>query len=472
MTRKIHISDLSSLLAWSVVLLFTSQAALAQKSLDAVYSAVTTANPLKGFMPFSGKYDKNDLPYSMEFFYIPLKDIMVGKDHFAWSKLDSQLDEIAGRGRQAVFRVALDYPQQASGVPDFLRDGPDGIRGNNDDLLMRGYDDFGNQGKSLAPNYSDPNLRAALIHFIQALGTRYDGDPRIGFIQLGLLGFWGEWHTFPYIGGQKPDWSPSAEVQEQVLAAFDRAFSRTLLLAREPKHDFFKKYQIGYHDDSFAYQTLAPPNWHYQAKLTEFGETERWRTQPIGGEVRPEIQPEMWSRPSVVPAGQEYTKCVAALHPSWMLAHGAFENKLNSTALKCANEQSRQLGYEFFITRAQIEANSAKESISIRASLRNTGVAPFYYDWPLEMAVVDSDMKTVYECRPKWSLTQLLPGDPDRDWAHEIPAGTLTYGKYHLLIRVLNPLKSGMPLRFANTTQDRDRQGWLTLGLVNVKAED
>ena len=40
--------------------------------------------------------------------------------------------------------------------------------------------------------------------------ARYDGDPRIGFVQLGLLGFWGEWHTYPYDGYAHPwvtDWS-------------------------------------------------------------------------------------------------------------------------------------------------------------------------------------------------------------------------------------------------------------------------
>lgn len=28
--------------------------------------------------------------------------------------------------------------------------------------------------------------------FIHALGQRYDGDPRLGFVGLGLLGTWGE----------------------------------------------------------------------------------------------------------------------------------------------------------------------------------------------------------------------------------------------------------------------------------------
>ena len=354
-------------------------------------------------------------------------------------------------------------------MPDFLRDGPDGIRGNADDLVMRPYQDHGNNGRSLSPDYTDGHLRAALVHFITALGKRYDGDPRIGFLQLGLLGFWGEWHTFPHAGGAKSDWSPPADVQEQILAAFDEAFNRTLLLAREPKADFFRKYPLGYHDDSFAYQTLTPPGWHYQGKLARHGETERWRSQPIGGEIRPEIQPGMWKDPSIVPAGQEYARCVAALHPSWMLAHGAFVHQLDPPSLARAVEQSRQLGYEFFVPRAEITATVADEPVIVRASLRNTGVAPFYYDWPLELTVIGATGLSVHHVRPKWNLTGLIPGEPDRPWTHEIPARTLQAGTYRLLLRAVNPLERGLPLRFANASQDAHRQGWLTLGTFTLR---
>ncbi len=41
---------------------------------------------------------------------------------------------------------------------------------------MRTSDEHDNHGDSLSPDYSDPHLRAALVHFIAALGTRYDGE--------------------------------------------------------------------------------------------------------------------------------------------------------------------------------------------------------------------------------------------------------------------------------------------------------
>lgn len=47
------------------------------------------------------------------------------------------------------------------------------------------------------PDYEDKNLRRSIKSLVAALGKKYDGDPRIGFITAGLLGTWGEWHTYP-----------------------------------------------------------------------------------------------------------------------------------------------------------------------------------------------------------------------------------------------------------------------------------
>jgi hypothetical protein len=45
-------------------------------------------------------------------------------------------------------------------------------------------------GGGFTPNYGSPALTTALVQFVEALGRKYDGDNRIAFIHLGLLGFW------------------------------------------------------------------------------------------------------------------------------------------------------------------------------------------------------------------------------------------------------------------------------------------
>lgn len=45
-------------------------------------------------------------------------------------------------------------------------------------------------GGGLTPDYGNETLLKALTQFVRALGKKYDGDRRIAFIHLGLLGFW------------------------------------------------------------------------------------------------------------------------------------------------------------------------------------------------------------------------------------------------------------------------------------------
>ena len=77
------------------------------------YTPAPADNPLKGFMPYAGSYQT--FPYSMEWFYLPLRDVMTGPRQFRWAALERQLNDIASRCHQAVFRSYLDYPQGAAG---------------------------------------------------------------------------------------------------------------------------------------------------------------------------------------------------------------------------------------------------------------------------------------------------------------------------------------------------------------------
>ena len=71
------------------------------------YQNAPADNPLKGFVPYQGAYT---FPHSLEWFYLPLKDLQTDFSTFNWAPLDACLNAIAGRGHQAVFRIYLDYP--------------------------------------------------------------------------------------------------------------------------------------------------------------------------------------------------------------------------------------------------------------------------------------------------------------------------------------------------------------------------
>jgi hypothetical protein len=419
-----------------------------------VYTLAPPNNPLKGFMPYSGSY--TTFPYSMEWNYLPLRSLMTGPTNFNWTSLDQLLSNDAIRGHQTVFRVYLDYPTLSTGIPQYLLDAG---------LITYSYNDYGNNGASVCPDYENPLLDQALTNFIAAFGARYDGDPRIGFITVGLLGYWGEWHTYP-----ETSWFASATVQEEVLTAYANAFGKTKLLVRWPSGTNLPAQRIGYHDDSFAYQTIDPPSYMFLALLKAAGETNKWQTQPIGGEVYPPEQSCIWdtNQPSCVPAGQDFNTCVKLTHASWMINQGVFSPGFTGAQESLALAGARQLGYELYVTNAQIVDARLAGALNISLQIQNTGVAPFYYNWPVQIGVLNASNTLMQTWTTPWTLTTILPGSTNTIWNYSQISYGLAVGQYKLVLRVKNPLTNGVSFHFANQTQDADVVGWLTLGQFSV----
>ncbi|MFC4098422.1 S-layer homology domain-containing protein [Paenibacillus xanthanilyticus] len=459
-----------------------------------VYQPAPVDNPLKGFLPF---YDASEeayfksgddwrdrptqLPYSMEFFYLPLRQLMNNLDDFNWTELDKRLAAVAARGNQAVFRVYLDYPNKPSGIPQFLLD--QGLKTYN-------YTEFdnGKNATSLAPDYNDERLLNALDNFIGALGERYDGDPRVGALMIGLIGFWGEWHTYPYDGNLKsPNLMPTDANLKRVLTAMDNAFNETQLVLRYPKDSGdlkTKNFDVGYHDDSFAFQTLPPSlggqGWHFWGRVNDAGVADFWKNNSMGGEMRPEIQVKMWNNdpprynepqtPIEGAQGEDYYTSLDLTHASWLIAQGIFQTPLAAVPLARATEGSRSMGYDYHVPAAYLDASDG--TLRVGVELENRGVAPFYDDWKIELAAQSGD-DIIRIWHPDWSLNGILPNTNgfDQNKLFESTANpALSNGSYRILMRVVNPLEhinaDAKKFRFANAEQQSD--GWLNLGSVEV----
>lgn len=78
-------------------------------------------NPLKGLVPYADPL-ADQVPPNMEFSYLPLSDLMVGKNDFQWQSLEKLLDDIASRGNHVVFRIYLEYPGKTDDIPRILEE--------------------------------------------------------------------------------------------------------------------------------------------------------------------------------------------------------------------------------------------------------------------------------------------------------------------------------------------------------------
>lgn len=404
------------------------------------YTAAPADNPLRGLVPYVASSAKGNFPHSMEFSYFSLKELMKGPNEYDWSPVERVLQGVSERGNQIIFRVYCEYPGRGIAVPQFLIDG--GVKitkwRNKDDGVI-----------SYTPDYENQTLRKSLTDFISAMGAKYDGDPRIGFITAGILGSWGEWHTYP-----REDLWASKKVQCEILDSYAKAFTKTKVLLRYPVGSGNEMYAgnaerpFGYHDDSFGWATMdtgkEQDSWYFEPSIKAAGAMKKWKSFPIGGEIRPEL----WKTSFTAkhhPRDQGFVKCVECLHVTWLMDSGLFDTRfsVDRERKETALQEVGRMGYELHISKALWY-----EGI-LSLTVENRGVAPFYYDWPVEVEIGGE------LCKNDWQLSGILPGE-GCVWSIKM----VKKGK--LRVRVPNPMEGGKPLRFANGGQGQE---WLEIEL-------
>lgn len=463
-SRTVRINPLSSLIILLLVLssVVRGQAGWSPLLYDPDVQNIEH-NPMKGWMP-GYKGINSVFPYSIDHFYIPLSDVYKDWGDCDWTAFEEELDRIVGGGRHVVTRFYIDYPNRASAMPDFL------------------VDDIGYQVPMYdenSPHWNDDTLMLALEGFIAMLGERYDGDPRITFIEAGLYGFWGEWHTYP-----NNDWQMTQANKDRLLIAYDNAFDTTHIGLRQSGHasTYDLKMSVGYYDDSFAYNTLCTGSWcSWNGNILPDGITDNYKYHPFAGELRPQIQNNIfdaWPNDTYSSEDdmimEDLETCIRTTHLSFMKAYYLFNKIPTATEFENALKSLKMMGYEFFISSVRLAADTLS-NVTVDVKIQNRGVAPFYYDWDVEFAAIDSSGYFLDAIgTAHWNIHKIFPDSTE----HLRSFSTPIYGNdtYTILMRIVNPLEeiteNARILRFANETQDSDMEGWLSLGTVTINASE
>jgi hypothetical protein len=402
-------------------------------------------NPLKGWCPYTDA-GKVRQPYSMVFQYISWRELEPSENDYRFDAWEKSWNVDAAQGKHIIFRVYVDYPSKPSGLPDWLR-----MAG----VKETPYTDYGG-GKS--PDYDDPRLIAGLERLIAALGKRYNHHPRIAFIQLGLLGFWGEWHTYP-----QTKLYASPETERRVIDAYRQAFTNKCLMARYARGYAGKQEWLGFHDDMFPQDTDNGQDWSFLAGLRREKRSENWRVSVVGGEMVPG-EATRW-------LGKEYETTQSMLersHFTWIGPYcPALENRRELQFSQRSEEVVRKMGYEFQINELA-HSSPVKANQLARISLKgvNNGVAPFYYPWSVEWALLDGAGKPVAIWKTNWDIRKWQPGPFSEETQIKV---TVRPGKYKLGLGIRDPWQDRPAIRFANDLPEQS--GWSILSEIEVQPE-
>lgn len=148
---------------------------------------------------------------------------------------------------------------------------------------------YGSGPELEVPVLDDPKVLAAHLDFIKRLGAQYDGHPDIDHLDLGTVGWWGEWHMSQSTNAPMP----TLETQKKIVDAYLAAFKKTPLVMLIGGGDMLKQAVengAGWRADCLGDMGGFSKNWchmrmAYPKMLPAADAVDAWKTAPVAWET-------------------------------------------------------------------------------------------------------------------------------------------------------------------------------------------
>jgi len=405
-------------------------------------------NPLMGLSPWATIKD-SEQPHTLVYADLSWRDFEPLEGVFDFDSFEKQQQLARWRleGKRIIFRFVVDYPRREShiDIPDWLFE-----KINRDGEF---YDNA--YGKGFSPNYSNPLFMEYHNLAVKALGNRYGKDPSFAFIELGSLGHWGEWHVSSELRQL-----PSEEIRDQYVYDYKNAFPDTFLLMRRP-FSIAQKLNLGLYNDQtgFLEGTNIWLEWikNGGAYLPDEENTlvpmpEAWKTAPIGGEQVVDMSNEdLYDRhlPTTIQLLRES-------HTTFIGPGGPYEVVQGSPLQLGIDQVLSTIGYRLSIDQVEMPlvVNYSKD-IQIKISFRNDGVAPFYYEWPVQVYLFNEKGELLRYFPVQMDVRKILPNQIYNIDVN-IPIGIFGSGKYTVGFAILDPITNLPGIKMANENPRKD----------------
>lgn len=359
-------------------------------------------NPLTGFAPPA---ENGKACADMQLVYIGL----------TWAEWEPKEGEFAVDALEETFHLKRWREEGKHAVLRFVCDTP-GETGHMDIpqwLFEKTGDGFfyeNSYGGGYSPDYANTDFREAHERAIMALAEYCNRDSFVAYVELGSLGHWGEWHTNTREGVPA---LPGADVCWEYVLDYSDHFHNALLLMR-------RNYSMAYEGGMGIYNDMtgsgeATREWLSWQKEESSYETsgealelvpmeDFWKWAPCGGEFTSSI-------PMEVMLGQNLGETLELIEESHMTFLGPKCPVKEEAALPGAEAVRRLLGYRFYISGLTTRYSFLEGRIDVAMTWENTGIAPFYWDWPVTMYVYDREGELAYWETLELRLSRLMPGN-------------------------------------------------------------
>ena len=317
------------------------------------------------------------------------------KGVYDWTELEKLLNALAEHNMTYALRVLpytpsfikSDFPPQEDydWTPPFVYE----MGAKKIQIDLRGT-----EYHAYAPVWDDSIYIWAAKEFAKALAEKYDGDPRIEYIDVRTFGEWGEWHTSHMLGSVMP----ADSVLKDMLDYYASVFKKTQLVL--PSNGFGDVYThaldlgITKRDDGFIGIPGRPDTLlrAYNANLPTIAENiAGYRTMLANDDLIPGGS-QKWT-------AERWVDAITTAHLTYYVLDqdndcGYYFYKDNKAL---ADSMSKVIGYNFTVTRAELQTVTAADTAAgdvatntLNITVKNTGVAPCFFDVYLVAEFVDS----------------------------------------------------------------------------------
>lgn len=440
-------------------------------------------NPFMGWAAWAKSNSHPDgTPYeqqhSLVYAGITWRELEPEKGVFDWAGVEAkyQFDFWASQGKRINLRIVLDTPtsEEHMDIPDWLYNelaaaGSPGTPYRSSEVRS-----------GFSPNYESPILIAEHERLINAIAARYDNDPRFAHVQLGSLGHWGEWHTWPAGTGI----FPKLGISDQYVQHYINAFKNVPLGMRKP-FPIAKDNSFGLFNDVFGIKASTDEfvGWTKNGwtgigefvddpsqaaeKLAASAMPDYWKTNYSGGEFA-NGDPESWLTDDTV---MESLRQMRESHTSWLGPASPARTPYGTEIQSNIDAMQRLMGYRLVVEAVKNSPTvQAGSELTVESIWNNKGVAPFYQDWNIEYSLRNALGEVVYKYQDTATdLIDLLPGRHNMSAALQLPA-TLKTGTYQLEAAIIDPStgKPGVKLAIGGEQGD----GRYKIGSVAVTGTD
>lgn len=291
-----------------------------------------------------------------------------------------------------------------------------------------------------APAWNSEAFLSGYERLLSEIGRRYGSDPRLGTIDVGGYGMYGEWYCDSWQCGDKISFANAQRLVRAAVDAFPRKF--VLLPFDDVMADELSRYspRIGMRMDCVG---------GINVDLTTYAEDYKnvWRHAPVVGE---------WCNwESSTPAGG--LQNVLALHMS-SLAGGNYPREVE--LLSWEERQALKgvyaaTGHRYRVTRASVDGvPTGGGAVSISTTWENLGVAPTYDDLIVHIRLVDEQGQMVNSTTGALDLRYVVDTPKTVTSTLSIPAGSR--GPMRVMVVVVDAHGYLSPLTLDNADRQAD----------------